>query len=90
MLPHTNTTGSPPDLNGRKLPFFLPSGHSSLVDKVMDSFPACHEFEPNTSEDPPSRGNRCLLNMLRLKRLPIDVGWKLGKEDTSSRAILVT
>ncbi|GFV66613.1 hypothetical protein TNCV_1612221 [Trichonephila clavipes] len=25
----------------------------SLVVKVTDSWPACHEFEPNTVEDPP-------------------------------------
>ncbi|GFX99855.1 uncharacterized protein TNCV_258921 [Trichonephila clavipes] len=30
-------------------------GHGSLVVKVTDSVPACHEFEPSTDEDPPCR-----------------------------------
>ncbi|GFY20931.1 hypothetical protein TNCV_3989751 [Trichonephila clavipes] len=28
-------------------------GHGSLVVKVMDSWLACHEFEPSAAEDPP-------------------------------------
>ncbi|GFW78846.1 hypothetical protein TNCV_2058671 [Trichonephila clavipes] len=39
----------------------------SLVVKVMDSWSACHEFEPCAAEDPPYRGGRCTLNISRLK-----------------------
>ncbi|GFT73458.1 hypothetical protein TNCV_4020961 [Trichonephila clavipes] len=43
----------------------IPSGHGSelkgdrgsLVVKVTDSWLACHEFEFNTTEDPPCRGD---------------------------------
>ncbi|GFX98589.1 hypothetical protein TNCV_1501671 [Trichonephila clavipes] len=28
----------------------------------MDSWSACHEFEPSTAEDPPCRGGRYTLN----------------------------
>ncbi|GFY10671.1 hypothetical protein TNCV_2194921 [Trichonephila clavipes] len=31
-------------------------GRGSLVVKVTDSCPTCHEFQPSTSEDPPCRG----------------------------------
>ncbi|GFV56074.1 uncharacterized protein TNCV_2266601 [Trichonephila clavipes] len=31
------------------------SGRGSLVVKVMDSWPACHEFEPSATKDPPCR-----------------------------------
>ncbi|GFY04429.1 uncharacterized protein TNCV_4415171 [Trichonephila clavipes] len=31
-------------------------GRGSLVVKVTDSWSTCHEFEPNTAEDPPCRG----------------------------------
>ncbi|GFU00825.1 transducin-like enhancer protein 3-A [Trichonephila clavipes] len=31
-------------------------GRGSLVVKVMDSLPACHEFEPSTTKDPSCRG----------------------------------
>ncbi|GFU98593.1 hypothetical protein TNCV_3654241 [Trichonephila clavipes] len=30
----------------------------SLVDKVMDSWPVCHEFETSTAEDPPFKVKR--------------------------------
>ncbi|GFV84405.1 hypothetical protein TNCV_2044531 [Trichonephila clavipes] len=33
----------------------MKSGCGSLVVKVMDSWPSCHEFEPGAFEDPPSR-----------------------------------
>ncbi|GFX95615.1 hypothetical protein TNCV_4826291 [Trichonephila clavipes] len=32
------------------------SGRDSLVAKVTDSCPACHEFQPSAAEDPPYRG----------------------------------
>ncbi|GFU12189.1 hypothetical protein TNCV_1212261 [Trichonephila clavipes] len=41
--------------------------------KVTDSWPACHEFESSTSEEPPCRGGRCTLNMSRLNCPPIGV-----------------
>ncbi|GFW17285.1 hypothetical protein TNCV_1957561 [Trichonephila clavipes] len=31
-------------------------GHGSLVVKITDSWPACHDIEPITAEDPPCRG----------------------------------
>ncbi|GFU77571.1 hypothetical protein TNCV_3499431 [Trichonephila clavipes] len=31
-------------------------GRGSFVVKVTDSWLACHEFEPSTTEDPPCRG----------------------------------
>ncbi|GFV69988.1 hypothetical protein TNCV_463271 [Trichonephila clavipes] len=43
----------------------------------MDSCPAYHEFEPSTTEDWPCRGNRCTLNMSRLKRPLVGVVLKL-------------
>ncbi|GFW63845.1 retrovirus-related Pol polyprotein from transposon 297 [Trichonephila clavipes] len=47
--------------------------------KVTNSWQAFHEIEP--AEDPPCRGGRCMLNMSRLKRLPVDgVNRKLGKD----------
>ncbi|GFS65511.1 hypothetical protein TNCV_2468991 [Trichonephila clavipes] len=42
---------------------------------VTDSWPACHEFEPSTTEDSPYRG-RCTLN---LSNPPAGVVWKLGE-----------
>ncbi|GFX97209.1 hypothetical protein TNCV_556991 [Trichonephila clavipes] len=32
-------------------------GHGSLKVKVTDSWLACHEFEPSTTENPPYLGN---------------------------------
>ncbi|GFT55750.1 hypothetical protein TNCV_4736541 [Trichonephila clavipes] len=40
---------------GRSLQNVL-DGHGSQVVKVTDSWPACHEFEPGTAEDPSYRG----------------------------------
>ncbi|GFW87437.1 MULE domain-containing protein [Trichonephila clavipes] len=54
------------------------NGRGNLVDKVMNSWPASHEFEPSTAEDPQCRG-RCTKNLLMLKRSPVGVVWKLGK-----------
>ncbi|GFX97527.1 hypothetical protein TNCV_2840871 [Trichonephila clavipes] len=48
--------------------FGITRSHGSLVVKVTDSWHACHEFEPRTTEDPPHRRGRCTLNMSRLKR----------------------
>ncbi|GFV24395.1 hypothetical protein TNCV_2005781 [Trichonephila clavipes] len=39
---------------------------SSLVVKVTDSWAACHEFEPSTSEDL-RVGERCTLNLWKLE-----------------------
>ncbi|GFW57275.1 hypothetical protein TNCV_541891 [Trichonephila clavipes] len=51
----------------------------SLVLKVMDSRPACHEFKPSTAEDPLCREGRFTLNLSRLKRSPFGEVWKLGE-----------
>ncbi|GFT57949.1 hypothetical protein TNCV_2768571 [Trichonephila clavipes] len=51
-----------------------------LAVKLMVSWPACHEFEPSTAEDPLYTGGRCTLNMSRLKRSPVGVLWKFGEE----------
>ncbi|GFY05767.1 hypothetical protein TNCV_4404341 [Trichonephila clavipes] len=53
-------------------------GRGSLVVKVTNSWTACW-FEPITAQDPPCRGDRCMLNLLRLKRPPVGVVWKLGE-----------
>ncbi|GFS88850.1 hypothetical protein TNCV_3569501 [Trichonephila clavipes] len=37
-------------------PMDPPCGRGSLVVKVTDLWPACHEFELRTTEDPPCRG----------------------------------
>ncbi|GFW89979.1 hypothetical protein TNCV_3741651 [Trichonephila clavipes] len=34
----------------------LGSGRRSLVVKITDSWPVCHELEPSTAEEPPCRG----------------------------------
>ncbi|GFX93854.1 hypothetical protein TNCV_1590291 [Trichonephila clavipes] len=47
--------------------------------KVTVTWLACHEFEFSTAEAPPCRGDRCTLNLLRLKRPPVAVVWKLGE-----------
>ncbi|GFX95706.1 hypothetical protein TNCV_4886321 [Trichonephila clavipes] len=54
------------------------SGRGSLEVKVTDSRPACHESESSTVEDPPFRGDRCTLNMSRLKSLTIGVEIRKG------------
>ncbi|GFV38091.1 hypothetical protein TNCV_4204011 [Trichonephila clavipes] len=53
--------------------------HGSSVVKVIDSWQACHEFEPSVAFDPPRRRGRSTLNMSRLKRPPVGVVWKLGE-----------
>ncbi|GFT29138.1 hypothetical protein TNCV_3587491 [Trichonephila clavipes] len=55
-------------------------GRGILVVKIMDSWLACHEFEPSTTEDPPGKGYRCTLNMSRFKRSLVGVLGKLGEE----------
>ncbi|GFU84770.1 hypothetical protein TNCV_2127111 [Trichonephila clavipes] len=62
----------------------------SRVVKITDSWPACHEFEPSTAEDPPFRDGRCALDMSRLKRPPVGGVLKLGEGVTSSGVVLVT
>ncbi|GFT85568.1 hypothetical protein TNCV_4252951 [Trichonephila clavipes] len=47
----------------------------SLVIKVTDSWLACHQFEPSTSEDSPYRGDRCTLNLWKLKCPPVGMAW---------------
>ncbi|GFX47056.1 hypothetical protein TNCV_316771 [Trichonephila clavipes] len=44
-----------------------------LVIKVSDSWPACHEFKPGTTEE-----GRCTLRMSRLKCPPIGVEVRRG------------
>ncbi|GFV81083.1 hypothetical protein TNCV_2270671 [Trichonephila clavipes] len=57
-------------------------GRSSLVVKVMDSWPTCHEFEPSTAEGLPCRG--AMLHLSRvLKRPP--VGVKQGTKQLQTR-----
>ncbi|GFV18439.1 hypothetical protein TNCV_4468751 [Trichonephila clavipes] len=57
---------------------FAICGRGSLVIKVTDSWPACHEFKPGTTEDPPCRGGRCTLNMPRLKHPHIGLEVRRG------------
>ncbi|GFU03356.1 hypothetical protein TNCV_3338691 [Trichonephila clavipes] len=70
--------------NARKIKYIikllqLPVGRGSLVVKETDSWLTFHYFEPCTAEDPPCRGNRCTLNMSRLKRPHVAVVYKLGE-----------
>ncbi|GFV58967.1 hypothetical protein TNCV_1805051 [Trichonephila clavipes] len=44
---------------------------SLVVVTVTDSWPACHECEPSTAEEPPCRWDQCMLNMSMLKLLPL-------------------
>ncbi|GFV61003.1 hypothetical protein TNCV_3845821 [Trichonephila clavipes] len=67
----------------------MAQGCDSLVIKVTDSWPACNEFKPNATEDPPCRGFRCKLNMSRIRRLPVGVVWKLGERGASSSVVLL-
>ncbi|GFV69338.1 hypothetical protein TNCV_2943081 [Trichonephila clavipes] len=53
--------------------FLRTTGCDSLVVKVMDSWLACHEFEPGAAEDPPCKKDRYTLNLSGLKRPPIGV-----------------
>ncbi|GFV33294.1 hypothetical protein TNCV_1498161 [Trichonephila clavipes] len=62
-----------------------PSGHSSPVVKVTDSWQVCHEFEPSTIEDPQCNRGRFTLNKSRFKRPPFDVVCKLGDGGASSQ-----
>ncbi|GFV73425.1 hypothetical protein TNCV_3389411 [Trichonephila clavipes] len=64
----------------------IPSACGNLVVKITSSWPACHEFEPSTAEDPQWR--RCTLNLSRLKRPPVGILGKLG--EASSGVVLVT
>ncbi|GFU91460.1 hypothetical protein TNCV_2542281 [Trichonephila clavipes] len=50
---------------------FKPCGRDSLVVKVTDSWPACHEFEPGIADDPLRRGDRCTLNVSSSNVLPL-------------------
>nr|GFX89595.1 hypothetical protein TNCV_72881 [Trichonephila clavipes] len=54
----------------------------------MDSYLACHEFEPRTAEEPPCRWGQTKLFMLRLKSISVDV--KVRREGASSGTVLVT
>ncbi|GFY05689.1 hypothetical protein TNCV_4403561 [Trichonephila clavipes] len=69
----------------------LSRSRGSLVVKVTDSWPTCHEFEPSVTEDPPrEEGGRCTLNVSGLKRTPVGVVWKLGEGVDSSDDVLVS
>ncbi|GFV99016.1 hypothetical protein TNCV_1509961 [Trichonephila clavipes] len=39
--------------------------------KVVESWPVCREFQPTATEDSPCKGGRCMLNLSRLKVLPL-------------------
>ncbi|GFW00659.1 hypothetical protein TNCV_2284051 [Trichonephila clavipes] len=60
------------------------SSCGSLAVKVTDSWQERHVFEPSATKDPPCRGDRCMLNLLRLKRFPVGVVCELGEEDSAS------
>ncbi|GFX77251.1 hypothetical protein TNCV_5063841 [Trichonephila clavipes] len=65
-------------------------GNGILVVKVMNSWPACPEFEPSTAKDPPWREGRYTLNMSGVKRPSVGVVGKLGEGGASSNVPLVT
>ncbi|GFV19142.1 hypothetical protein TNCV_3223601 [Trichonephila clavipes] len=46
-------------------------GCGTLVVKVTDSWPACHEFEPSTVEDPPCRGAMPVISVEISNVLPL-------------------
>ncbi|GFU83585.1 hypothetical protein TNCV_4069761 [Trichonephila clavipes] len=52
-------------------------GRGSLVVKVTDSCPPCHEFDPRTAKDPPCRG-AMHVNCRELKLPLVGVVWYLG------------
>ncbi|GFW30596.1 transposable element Tcb2 transposase [Trichonephila clavipes] len=52
---------------------FSPYHKVAVVVKVTDLWPAGHEFELSTTDDPPRRGSRCTFNLSRLKRPPVGV-----------------
>ncbi|GFX03779.1 ATP-dependent DNA helicase [Trichonephila clavipes] len=66
------------------------SSRGSLVVKVTISWPACHEFEPSATENPPCRESRCTLNLGRLKRPLIDTVEKLGEDNANSGVVIVS
>ncbi|GFT17325.1 hypothetical protein TNCV_4806241 [Trichonephila clavipes] len=49
----------------------------------------CHEFEPSTTEDPPSWGGYCTLNLQRLE-CHLSVMGNFGEENASLDSILAT
>ncbi|GFU39235.1 hypothetical protein TNCV_1903171 [Trichonephila clavipes] len=59
-------------MSGSELCASLTKARDSLVVKVVDSWPACHEFKSSIAEDPPCREEV-------LKRPLVDVVWKLGE-----------
>ncbi|GFU19577.1 hypothetical protein TNCV_21511 [Trichonephila clavipes] len=74
------------DIESRQLQLTLVSSSSetsskrgSLVFKATDSFQTYHDFEPSAAEDQPCGGDRCALNLLRLKHPPIGVVWNFGE-----------
>ncbi|GFU69926.1 hypothetical protein TNCV_3348511 [Trichonephila clavipes] len=68
-------------------------GHGSQEVKVANSWLACHEFEPNITEDPPYRGVRWMLNPPRsvLSRLCGVEQWSptFGQRTVIGEAILI-
>ncbi|GFX94318.1 hypothetical protein TNCV_4293631 [Trichonephila clavipes] len=65
---------TPPKPNNVKgLKSLMVCGRSILVVKMTDSWLACHELEPCTTEDPPNREGQCTLNVSRFKRPPVGV-----------------
>ncbi|GFY05242.1 hypothetical protein TNCV_2206881 [Trichonephila clavipes] len=61
------------DFTSSGVELILRQSRGRLEVKLTDSWPTCHEFDPNAAEDPP-----CTLNMPRFKRLR-EVVWKLGE-----------
>ncbi|GFX50600.1 hypothetical protein TNCV_2721871 [Trichonephila clavipes] len=54
-LINLNYRSDPKRLRGIESYAIQGCGRGSLVAKVMDSWQACHEFEPSAAEEPPSR-----------------------------------
>ncbi|GFX56409.1 uncharacterized protein TNCV_2243411 [Trichonephila clavipes] len=63
-------------------------GHDNLVVKVMDLWLAFHEFDPVLLKTR-RVGQRCMLNLSKLKRPPVGVVWKLREGGTNSGVVLV-
>ncbi|GFW41247.1 hypothetical protein TNCV_1002401 [Trichonephila clavipes] len=51
--------------------FQIRCGRGSLVVKVTDSWPECHEFEPSTAEDPPCMEAMHVKSVVSSKVLPL-------------------
>ncbi|GFY10721.1 hypothetical protein TNCV_2195421 [Trichonephila clavipes] len=56
------------------------------MNKVANSWPACHEFEPHAAEDPPCRGNTKRVKSVEAQTSSslCGVGWPSIKESIIS------